>query len=77
MSVTGDAVVRARERARRLYPRSTGFQGAYVKGARSALRGENSTACPYKDDPKKTWRKAWRLAWMRGHQSARTIDEEG
>lgn len=77
MSGNAEAIIRARERSRRLYPNSEGFQGAYVKGARAALNGQTSASCPYRDDGKKTWRKAWRLAWMRGHQSARTIDEEG
>lgn len=61
--------VQARRRARRLYPRSSGFQGAYFRGWLAASNGRPSSACPYRDDPRKTWRKAWRLAWMRGHLS--------
>lgn len=63
------SVIAARRRARRLYPRSKGFQGAYVKGYSARSRGQPSSTCPYNDDPTKTWRKAWRLAWMRGFQS--------
>jgi ribosome modulation factor len=71
------AIARAEQRARKLYPRSKGFRGAYVKGACAALAGRTSVACPYPERPSKTWGRAWRLAWMRGHQSARTIDDEG
>lgn len=67
--MTGSAAVDADRRARRLYPRSSGFQGAYVAGWRAARAGKTSAACPYPADPAKTWRKAWRLAWMRGHLS--------
>lgn len=68
----------AQMRARRLYPRSKGFRGAYLAGWRAARNGRDSSACPYSVDPKKTWRKAWRLAWMRGHLShAPDVPEEG
>lgn len=60
---------RARQRAEQLYPKSTSFQGAYMRGARAALKGNDSTHCPYKVDTRGTWRRSYRLAWMRGHQS--------
>lgn len=61
----------AAQRARRLYPRSKSFQGAYLKGVRAAERGHGESACPYKPDPTKTWRKAYRNAWLRGYRSIR------
>ena len=64
----------AQRRAARLYPTSTAFQGAYVKGARAALAGRPSSSCPYRRDARNTWRNAWRVAWMRGHQSV-TLDQ--
>lgn len=56
----------AEARARRLYPRSSGFQGAYVKGARAAIAGRTASTCPYKSAGGWT---AWRRAWLRGFQS--------
>lgn len=76
--MTSAALQDAQARARRLYPRSKGFRSAYLAGWRAARNGSTSRACPYQDDPKKTWRKAWRLAWMRGHLShAPDTPEEG
>lgn len=71
------AIEDAQRRARKLYPRSKGFRGAYLKGARAALRGAPESACPYPDDPAKTWRQAWRLAWMRGYLSIAPPASEG
>lgn len=76
--MSGTALYDAQQRARRLYPKSKGYQGVYVAGWRAAKAKKGSSACPYPDDPKKTWRKAWRLAWMRGHLSyAPDNPEEG
>lgn len=67
--------LRARAMAKRLYPRSKNFQGAFVKGASAARAGHPESACPYARDPAKTWRLAYRKAWMRGHQSVpRRVD---
>lgn len=52
----------ALDKARRAYPRSRGFQGAFSRGAAAARRGRPVTECPYVG-------KAWRLAWIRGHES--------
>jgi hypothetical protein len=58
---------RARERALRLYPRSRGFRGAYVRGAHAHLSGYTIAACPYRREREPTtWRSAWRAAWIRG-----------
>lgn len=73
--MSDDVLVRAQARARRLYPRQKGMRSVYVAGARAAHTGRPSSACPYPDDPAKTWRKAWRLAWMRGHHSVGAADE--
>jgi ribosome modulation factor len=67
--VKTSAAERARARARRLYPRSTAFQGAYMKGARAALAGKGPDACPYRRDPRRSWTQNFRVAWMRGHAS--------
>jgi ribosome modulation factor len=67
--VTRSELARAQERAERVYPKSTAFQGAYVKGARAKLAGRPVGSCPYKRDSRNTWRTAWRLAWIRGYNS--------
>jgi ribosome modulation factor len=59
-------VARARGRARRLYPKSKGFQGAYLKGVRAALGGSSIDSCPYRRGD--GWR-AWRRAWLGGYHS--------
>ena len=59
---------RARQRARRLYT-SSGFQDAYVNGARAALDGKSADSCPYRH--RRSGWLAWRRAWLRGHQSIR------
>lgn len=64
------ALLLASRRARRLYPRSKGYRGVYVKGARAALAGRPRSTCPYPPDPLKTWRASWRRAWLRGYDSA-------
>lgn len=56
----------AAARARRLYPLSAGFQGAYKKGARARVAGNLASTCPYKGTGGWT---AWRRAWLRGFQS--------
>lgn len=60
---------RARSRARRLYPNSTAFQGAYMKGVRARLAGQGPDVCPYKRTAQRSWRQNFRIAWMRGHAS--------
>ena len=60
---------RARSRARRLYPNSTAFQGAYMKGAHAAAAGLGPEKCPYKRTTQRSWRQNFRVAWMRGHAS--------
>lgn len=61
-------VDRAERRARKLY-RSSGFQGAYVKGARAALAGKPVESCPYVG--RGGWQ-AWRRAWQLGYRSVGT-----
>lgn len=60
----------ARERARQVYPRSAGFQGAYLAGAAAALAARPVDSCPYLRTKTASWRHAWRQAWLRGYQSA-------
>lgn len=60
---------RARDRAEKLYPRSTHFQNAYLAGVESATAGKDASHCPYRNDPRKTWRQAYRIAWLSGHAS--------
>jgi len=67
----------AQKRAHRLYPRSQGFRGAYMKGVHARRAGRSIDACPYPADPTKTWRRAWRLAWTRGWQSLGSDEESG
>jgi hypothetical protein len=61
----------ARALARRLYPGSTPFQGAFVDGWRAgrALRGVE--ACPYmggkRSRARQGWRPVWRAIWLRGY----------
>lgn len=69
MSVGVDTLVHARQRAKRLYPKSRALQGSYMKGVKAALAGRPESACPYRVDARKTWRVAFRRAWLRGHQS--------
>lgn len=64
---------RARQRARRLYPRSAGFQGAYLRGVEAALAGRPVDTCPYR---RKAGWQAWRRAWLRGYQSVAPPEEE-
>lgn len=59
------SVQRAERRARRLY-QSSGFRGAYVKGARAALFGLSEESCPYRAT--RGWL-AWRRAWLLGYRS--------
>lgn len=66
---------RARSRARRLYPDSTAFQGAYMKGVRARLAGRDAKACPYPATSQRSWRQNFRVAWMRGHASVGSDDE--
>lgn len=63
---------RAQTRARRIYPRSSGFQGAYVKGAQAALAGRSRDACPYRN--RRGWI-AWRRAWLSGYSSVAPEDD--
>lgn len=58
-------------RAKRLYPRSVAFRGAYVRGARAAAAGAAVDACPYSN---RTGWTAWRRAWIRGWQSLASND---
>lgn len=64
-------VERAERRARRLY-RSSGFQGAYVKGARAALAGRPIESCPYVAKPGTTGWRVWRRSWLLGYRSVAT-----
>lgn len=65
-------VTRAWVRARRLYPRSSGFQRAYVRGVQAALAGRPPDVCPYRS--RGGW-KAWRAAWLHGHASIVPADD--
>lgn len=63
----------ATARARRLYPKSKGFQTVYLKGWRARRAKLPASACPY--DRKltgpagnATWTYAWRTVWMTGWQ---------
>lgn len=61
----------AQRRARRLWPTSKGFQGAYVKGWRARRAGLPADACPYNRRTHSaggtgTWTWAWRDAWTQG-----------
>jgi ribosome modulation factor len=62
------ATSHARQRAVRVY-RAPGFQSAYFHGALAALNGRSERACPYREDPGKTWRNTYRRAWLRGFNS--------
>lgn len=62
-------LARARDRARRLYPRSKGFRTVYLRGAHARTVGLTADACPYPRDVAKTWRNAYRRAWLRGYES--------
>jgi hypothetical protein len=61
----------ARALARRLYPGSTGLQGAFLKGWRAGRRAATVDACPYLGGPRRGarpgWRPIWRNAWLRGY----------
>lgn len=63
------ALARARSRARRIYPRSTAFQGAYMKGVKAKLGDLSPESCPYPRDPRRSWRQNFRVAWFRGYGS--------
>jgi hypothetical protein len=56
-------------RAERLYPKSTAFRSAYLKGVRAKSAGRPQTACPYARASGSGWTRAFRLAWTRGYLS--------
>lgn len=63
----------AQRRARRLWPTSKGFQGAYLKGWRARQAGLPADACPYDrhlygGTGNGSWAWAWRNAWIQGHE---------
>lgn len=65
-------VQRAQRRAAALFPRSKGFQSAYLKGWRARVAKAGLDACPYNRhlynaDGTGTWAWAWRSAWMMGY----------
>lgn len=67
--MTGDE---ARALARRLYPGSTGLQGAFLKGWRAGVAGRGVGACPYLLGAKRRgvragWLPVWRTTWLRGY----------
>lgn len=64
----------ASARANRMY-RSPGFRGAYMNGARAALDGLPTAACPFPTDAP-GWRRTFRLAWLRGWGSVAGGEEE-
>lgn len=61
----------ARALARRLYPDSTGFQGAFLNGWRAGRAGRSIDSCPYLRGTRRGvragWRPTWRAVWLRGY----------
>lgn len=61
----------ARAFARRLYPGSTGFQGAFLNGWQAGRAGRSIDSCPYlggrRRGSRQGWRPVWREVWMRGY----------
>jgi ribosome modulation factor len=65
----------AQREAERRYPRSQGFQAAFVNGWQFRHAGRPIDACPYASGlrrraNRKGWSPAWREAWIGGWQSA-------
>lgn len=61
-------------RARKRFPRSVGFQGAYEDGAKARVSGLSADACPYARGRRRRgvrgWSPVWRTAWLEGWRYA-------
>ena len=65
----------ARREATRRWPRSVGFQEAFLAGYRARRAGRGPDACPYVGGPRsrtrRGWRVVWRGVWLEGYQAGR------
>lgn len=66
-------IVRASQRAARLYARSQGLQTAYLAGVRVALAGNGAELNPYRN--RAGFGSAYRAAWNAGYVSVSFDDE--
>lgn len=59
--------------ARRRWPRSVGFQSAYLDGFRAGRDGRPPDVCPYRRRTRarraRGWRLVWRSVWLEGWAS--------